>query len=259
MLGTLYNGMSGLSAHMQKLDITGNNIANISTTGYKRQAVSFSDLLRQRIASRGLPVLDENGAISPSMGSGTKVSAATRLFEQGTPAFTGRDLDLAIEGNGFFRVLREDGSEFYTRDGNFRLNANGQIANSQGYLLLDEELPENYSDLSVDNQGVVTCLDGSGAQVEIGQIQITVFSNPAGLEEAGENLFLPTESGGEPVDLTPGEENAGVIRQGYLESSNVDLTMEVQFMIEAQRAFELNARSVTTADQLWSITNNLQK
>lgn len=259
MLGTLYNGMSGLSAHMQKLDVTGNNIANISTTGYKKQAVSFSELLRQRVASRGLPVLDENGSISPSLGGGTKLSAATRLFEQGTLVSTGRALDLAIEGNGFFLVSREDGSEFYTRDGNFNINADGQIANSQGYLLLDEELPENFSDLTIDEQGVVTCLDDSGSQVELGQIQITIFANPAGLEEAGGNLFLPTESGGEPVSLNPGEDKAGMIKQGYLENSNVDLTMEVQFMIEAQRAFELNARSVTTADQLWSITNNLQK
>ncbi|HBX23683.1 MAG TPA: flagellar basal-body rod protein FlgG [Desulfotomaculum sp.] len=258
MLGTLYNGMSGLSAHMQKLDVTGNNIANINTTGYKKQAVSFSDLLRQRMATRGLPVL-ENGTVKPSLGSGTKVSAATRLFEQGLLVSTGRDLDLAIEGNGFFRLSREDGSVFYTRDGSFHTDANGRIVNSQGYLLLDAELPENFSDLSVDDQGNVACLDDTGTVIEIGQIEITVFSNPAGLKEAGENLFLATEFSGEPVTTTSGEENAGIVRQSYLENSNIDLTLEIQFMIEAQRAFELNARSVTTADQLWSVTNNLQK
>lgn len=258
MLGTLFNGMSGLSAHMQKLEVTGNNIANINTTGYKRQTASFTELLHQRMAPGGLPVL-ENGAVRLTRGSGTRVSATTRLFEQGSLVPTGRALDLAIEGRGFFRVAREDGTVYYSRDGTFHVNAAGRIVNSQGFVLLDEELPVHFSNLSVDDTGKVSCRDESGAVTEIGQIQIAVFADPAGLEEVGGNLFIPTEASGGPENLAPGAGNAGSLRQGYLENANVDLTREVQYMIEAQRAFELNARSVTTADQLWSITNNLQK
>lgn len=258
MLGTLFNGMSGLSAHMQKLDVTGNNIANINTTGFKRQTVGFSELLRQRMADRGLPVL-ENGTIIPVQGSGTKASSSTRRFEQGTLVSTGRPLDLAINGEGFFQVAREDGETFYTRDGSFQIDSEGQITNSQGYLLLDDELPEYFTDLAIDETGNVTCKAEDGTVTEIGQIELYVFANPAGLDAVGENLFAVTETSGEPENLTPGDENAGGIRQGYLESSNVDLVMETQALIEAQRAFELNARSVNTADQLWSITNNLKK
>lgn len=258
MLGTLYNGMSGLSAHMRKLEVTGNNIANINTTGYKRQVTGFSELLRQKTAARGLPVL-ENGTVIPTQGSGTRVSSTARLFEQGTLRATGRSLDLAIEGKGFFRVIGADDTVYYTRDGSLHVDAQGRLVNSQGYPVMEGNLPESFSEFTIDETGKVTCRDGAGNLVEVGQIEITLFTNPAGLEETGANLYRPTEASGEPENVNPGSENAGFIRQGHLENSNVDLAMEVQFMIEAQRAFELNARSVTTADQLWSIANSLQK
>ncbi len=258
MLGTLFNGMTGLSAHMQKLDVTGNNIANINTTGFKRQTVNFSELLRQRMADRGLPVI-ENGAVTPVQGSGARVSATTRRFDQGSLVYTGRPLDIAVEGTGFFRLVQDNGEYLYTRDGTLKIDAEGRIVNSRGYVLLDEELPENFTELVVDEKGMVSCKDQEGEIREIGQIELYLFPNPEGLQAVGENMFTVSETSGEPESMVPGVEGAGSLRQGYLESSNVDLVLETQNLIEAQRAFELNARSIIVADQLWSITNNLQK
>lgn len=258
MLRTLYNGMSGLAAQMQRMDVTANNLANINTTGFKRQSVNFKELLRQRMALQGLPVL-ETEAATPTQGSGTGVSSTTRRFTQGVVSYTGRNLDLAIEGNGFFRVVREDGEVFYTRDGGFHVDENGRIVNSKGYALIEEELPENYNRLTVDESGRITCEDAGGNTREIGQIELALFPKPEGLMAVGDNLFGQTGESGEPVIVAPGEEAAGRIMQGYLENSNVDLVEEMQLLIESQRAFQLNAKSITTADQMWNIANNLQK
>lgn len=258
MLTTLGNGKSGLTAQMQRMDINGNNIANISTTGYKRQSVEFAELLRRRMAARGIPVV-ENASSQPTRGSGINASNPTRHFDQGNLQRTGRNLDLAINGKGFFRVTGADGNSFYTRDGNFYVDANGRITDSRGNTLIPEELPENYSNLTVDLAGNVTCRDEDDYLINIGQIELAVFPNPAGLNAVGENLFLPTGESGEPQNLIPGLEGSGTVQQGYLENSNVDLAAEMQSLIEAQRSFQLNAKSITIADQLWNITNNLQK
>jgi len=243
---------------MQRMNVTGNNIANISTTGFKRQSVEFAELLRQRIADRGVPVV-KNDASQPALGSGVNASNLTRHFDQGDLYQTGRVLDLAINGKGFFQVTGQDGNVYYTRDGNFYIDTNGQIANSSGNTLTLDELPENYSNLIVDSAGNVTCQDEDNSSISIGQIELAVFPNPAGLNAVGENLFLPTGESGEPQSLIPGEESSGTLQQGYLENSNVDLAAEMQTLIEAQRSYQLNAKSINTADQLWSITNNLQK
>ncbi|MCG8402603.1 MAG: flagellar hook-basal body complex protein, partial [Firmicutes bacterium] len=200
-----------------------------------------------------------NGAAVQVQGSGAKISCTARRFDQGTLVSTGRHLDLAISGEGFFRVVGEDGAIYYTRDGSLHIDSGGRITNSRGHLLLDDELPENHTDLVIDEKGNITYKDQEGARRELGQIELHIFANPAGLEPVGENMFAVTETSGAPENFTPGDENAGIIRQNYLESSNVDLVYETQTLIEAQRAFELNARSVNTADQLWSIANNLKK
>lgn len=258
MLRTLSNGASGLAAQLQRLDVTANNLANINTTGFKRQAVNFQELLRQRLAAQGLPVLEEGNA-PPTQGGGAAVSATKRLFTQGVVARTGRDLDLAIEGNGFFRVFRGDGAAFYTRDGSFSVDENGRIVNSKGYALIEAGLPGNYSRLTVDESGRITYADASGNTVEAGQIELALFPRPENLSAAGDNLFVPAGTSGEPVMVTPGEGAAGGIKQGYLEHSNVDLVEEMQLLVESQRAFQLNAKSITTADYMWNIANNLQK
>lgn len=258
MLKTLNNGMTGMSSQMLKLDVIGNNISNMETTGFKKQSVGFSELVRQRMSAQGIPVLDSN-ADPFTQGSGTKVSSITREFDPGSLIFTENKLDFAIAGNGFFKLTRNDGEVLYTRDGVFHVDSDGQIVNSKGLVLLDEELPDNFTDLAVDAEGNITCKDEDGNVQDVGQIEITVFPNPAGMTEMGGNLYAYSEEAGEPQSLIPGEEYAGSIKQGYLEGSNVDMVVGMQSLIEAQRSFQMNSKSVTTADQMWNITNNLQK
>lgn len=257
MLKSLWNSMTGMSAQTQAIDVTANNIANISTPGFKRQSVGFSELVRQRMIDQGLPVSREN-ADRATQGNGTMVSSTRRQLEPGTHAYTGRNLDLAVAGRGFFQLTGEDGKVFYTRDGSFTLDTDGRITNARGLALLDRELPQNYSDLIIDEAGRVSCQDENGDRVEIGQIELAVFDNPNGLIATGDNLFTAAP-GAEPESMVPGEEGVGSIQQGYLENSNIDIVLEIQSLIEAQRSFQLNAKSMTTADQLWNITNNLQK
>jgi len=257
LLKSLWNSMTGLSAQIQAIDVTANNIANISTPGFKRQSVGFSELVRQRMVDQGLPVTREN-ADRVTQGSGTMVSSTRRQFAPGTHVYTGRNLDLAIAGRGFFQLTGENGETFYTRDGGFTIDNDGRITNTRGLALLDGELPQNYSDLMIDEAGRVSCRDENGDRVEIGQIELAVFDNPNGLTAAGDNLFTAAPNT-EPESMVPGEEGVGSIKQGYLENSNVDIVMEIQLLIEAQRSFQLNAKSMTTVDQLWNITNNLQK
>ena len=258
MIKALYNGMTGMAAQMQRMDVTGNNIANIDTVGYKRNTASFDELLRQQITAQGMPVVPEAAAAS-NQGSGSKISLVNRSFTQGNLISTGRDLDLAIEGDGFFKLTREDGEVFYTRDGSFKLDADGKIKSSEGYVLLDNELPTGYTDLVINDSGLITCKDRDGNKQEIGQIELAAFPRPELLEAAGNNLFQQCDASGEAQTIIPGDNNSNRIMQRYLEGSNIDLVTEVQSLIEGQRSFQLNAKAVNTADQLWSITNNLQK
>ena len=258
MIKALYNGMTGMAAQMQQMDVIGNNIANLDTVGYKRQTASFNELLRQQLTAQGMPVMPDAAAES-NLGGGAKISSTSRSFAQGNISNTGQELDLAIEGEGFFKLTRKDGEVFYTRDGSFKLDSDGKIKSSEGYVLLDNELPGEYTDLVIDESGLVTCKDKEGNKQEIGQIELAVFPRPELLEAAGDNLYKQCASSGEPATITPGGDNSNRILQSNLEGSNVDLVMEVQSLIEGQRSFQLNAKSVSTADQLWSITNNLQK
>ncbi|SFF96264.1 flagellar basal-body rod protein FlgG [Desulfotomaculum arcticum] len=258
MIKALHNGMTGMAAQMQQMDVIGNNIANIDTNGYKRQTASFDELLRQQVTAQGMPVVPD-AATESNQGGGAKISSTNRSFTQGNLINTGRDLDLAIDGDGFFNLTSADGEIFYTRDGSFKLDSDGLIKNSEGYVLLDNELPEGFTDLVIDESGLVSCKDGEGNTQEIGQIELAVFPRPELLEAIGNNMFKQSDSSGEPETVTPGDDNQNRILQNYLEGSNIDLVQEVQSLIEGQRSFQLNAKSVNTADQLWSITNNLQK
>ncbi|WP_027363309.1 flagellar hook-basal body protein [Desulfotruncus alcoholivorax] len=258
MIKALYNGMTGMAAQMQKMDVTGNNIANLDTIGYKCQTASFNELLRQQVTAQGMPVVPDAAAQS-NQGGGAKISSINRSFSQGNMISTGRDLDLAIEGDGFFKLTRADGEVFYTRDGSFKLDSDGKIKSSEGYVLLDNELPAGFTDLVIDETGLVTCKDREGNKQEIGQIELAVFPRPELLEASGNNMFKQSDASGEPETITPGDNNPNRILQSYLEGSNVDLVLEVQSLIEGQRSFQLNAKSINTADQMWSIANNLQK
>ncbi|WP_347491574.1 flagellar hook-basal body protein [Desulfoscipio sp. XC116] len=248
----VYNSMGNINAQMCKLDITGNNVVNANTAGYKRQSVDFIDFLNQK-------VLQDDEAVRDSRGRGTVTALTDRRLDQGIINYTGRQLDLGIAGKGFFQVTREDGAVFYTRDGSFHIDNQGRIINQQGFVLIDEELPENYDDIVIDEKGNISCTDEDGNKIEIGQIEMAVFPNPTLLDAVGDNLYTAGELIEDPQLSVPGEDGAGIIRQGHLENSNVDLVMEMKNMIEAQRSIQFDGKIIQTADYLWNSANNLQK
>jgi flagellar basal-body rod protein FlgG len=236
-----------MSAQQRKLDVTANNIANVNTTGFKQSRAEFQELLyaQQRAAGGDNPTGIE-------VGSGVRTAATQKNFSQGMLEATENPLDLAVEGEGFFRVVRQTGELAYTRAGNFKLDQQGQLVTSEGLLVEPNiQVPEDAQSLSVTRDGrVVVVLEGDTTEVEIGQIELTMFANPAGLRSLGRNLFEATEASGQPLDGIPGEQGMGQISQGYLEGSNVEVTEEMISMIVSQRAYEINSKVIRTADEM---------
>ncbi|AEF94623.1 flagellar hook-basal body protein [Desulfotomaculum nigrificans CO-1-SRB] len=259
IIKTLATGASGMRAFQMKLDTIGNNIANINTTAYKRSRIEFAEMMRQAMGDQGIPAASDP---RPAGGSGVKMVSVARLVEQGDLLQTGRDLDLAIEGEGYFKVISpEDDREYYTRDGCFYLNNEGIIVNANGYKLEPEiNLKDgNYVAIRIDEKGKVQGKTAEGDFQDIDEITLYTFPAPANLLDEGNNLYSPTAASGEATEGTPGEDGVGLIRQGYLERSNVDLAQEMLGMIEAQRAYAANARTIQTADEMWDRANNLRK
>lgn len=265
IIKTLASGASGMRAHQVKLDTIGNNIANVNTTGFKRSRANFADIVRQALGDEGVPTTDDP---RPEGGSGVRMVSIARIIDQGDLMQTGRDLDLAIEGQGFFKVMPangEDDKEYYTRDGSFYITAVDDepiLVNSSGYKLdWDGELdPETYKVYTVDEKGKVWGQKiADGKMKELGTIELHTFPAPGNLLNKGNNLYMPTEASGEATSGAPGEEGLGLIRSGYLERSNVDLATEMIGMIEAQRAYAANSRTIQTADEMWDRANNLRK
>lgn len=265
IIKTLASGASGMRAHQVKLDTIGNNIANVNTTGFKKSRANFADIVRQALGDEGIPT--ENDP-RPEGGSGVRMVSIARIIDQGDLLQTGRDLDLAIEGQGFFKVLPaggDDDKEYYTRDGSFYITSIDDepvLVNSSGYKLeWDGELdPETYKSFSVDEMGKVWGVKISDGKIEeLGTIELHTFTAPGGLLNKGNNLYQATEASGEATSGAPGEEGLGYIRSGYLERSNVDLATEMIGMIEAQRAYAANSRTIQTADEMWDRANNLRK
>lgn len=260
MLKAIQSGRSGLWAQQLQLDSVANNLSNINTTGYKKSETEFAELLRQSMADNGIPVLSGAGQV-PEVGGGVKLTHMSKVFTQGDLQKTGRELDLAIEGDGFFTLQAPGGETLYTRDGTFALSKDGKIVNSAGYQLLITKSGEpvksleDVQEIKVDKKGNVTVVDSKGEEKEAGQIVLRRFENPKGLLAAGQNMFKAGSAAGEPVE----EGDMGVIHQGYLEKSNVDILEEMTRLIEAQKAYSLNARTVRTADEMWGMVNNLRK
>lgn len=265
IIKTLASGASGMRAHQLRLDTIGNNIANINTTSFKKSTPNFGEIVRQAVAEEGIAVDTEN---RPESGSGVRLITMARIIDQGDLINTGRDLDLAIEGQGFFKVTSpqgDDDTEYYTRDGFLsvvNLDDETVLVNSSGYRLVWEgELdPETYESYTIDERGTVwgkTFADGQ--REEVGNIELFTFPSPSNLVSKGSNLYLATEASGEEISGVPGEDNLGAIRAGYLERSNVDLASEMIGMIEAQRAYAANTRTIQTADEMWDRANNLRK
>ncbi|MFH1675888.1 MAG: flagellar basal-body rod protein FlgG [bacterium] len=262
MIRALFTAATGLQAQQLNTDVIANNIANANTPGFKRDRLNFQDLLYQTLRKAGQTSL--SGSMVPnslSVGSGVRPIATQKIFLYGAAQSTGNALDLMISGDGFFEVTLADGSSAYTRDGTFKLDSEGNIVTADGlYISPSITIPADAVRIDVSNDGTVSVQIGSDATLtQVGQINLTRFQNPAGLEAIGQNLFKQTDASGDPITGTPGEEGYGQIAQGYLEASNVSIVDELVQLIIAQRAFETNSRAVAVADQLLSISNNLAR
>ncbi|MDW8242235.1 MAG: flagellar basal-body rod protein FlgG [Thermogemmata sp.] len=261
MLRALYTGATGLTAQTVNLDNTANNLANVNTVGFKRGEVSFQDLLYYNQQNAGGFIAQ--GLQVPSgiqLGSGTRVSGITKIFTPGALLNTQNPLDVAIEGDGFFQVILPNGEIRYTRDGSFRLNAQGNLVTSDGFLVSPQiTIPPQAVSISIGADGTVS-IQNAGAlntTTVVGQLTVVRFQNPAGLSAEGRNLFAETASSGAPIISVPGQNGAGLVRQGFLERSNVDIVSELVNLITSQRAYEFNTRAIRTADNMLAATTDL--
>ncbi|GBD07469.1 Flagellar basal-body rod protein FlgG [bacterium HR21] len=259
---TLRTAATGLAAQQRFVEIIAHNLANVNTTSFKRVRPEFQDLLYERLRTLGATAPQDvmESVHEVQIGSGTELVATTRSFAQGDLQPTNNPLDLAINGDGFFVVRRPDGTVLYTRDGSFRLDREGRIVSSHGYVLEPGiVVPEDTAELRISRDGVVTAVMAGGTTEQVlGQVYLARFINPAGLRAVGENLYAETVASGPPLLETPGQGSAGEILQAHLESSNVELVEEMVNLIMAQRAYELNAKSIRTADELLQTAVNLK-
>lgn len=255
-------GATGMLAQQMNVDVISNNIANMTTSGFKRQRAEFHDLIYQNKLRPGAPSSD-SGTITPAgiqFGLGVGIGSVYRLHEQGTIQMTENKLDLAITGKGYFQIELPDGDTAYTRSGVFQLNENGEIVNAQGYLLQPGmTVPEDATDIVINTSGeVLAKLPGQIAFANLGQIELASFINPAGLEGIGDTLFLETEASGGVVTGMPDTEDFGEIRQGALENSNVNVVAEITHLIAAQRAYEMNSNVISTSDEMLQTATQLR-
>ena len=250
---SLWISKTGLDAQQTKMSTIANNLANVGTTGFKRGRAIFEDLLYQNVRQVGAQ--SSQDTVLPSglqVGTGTRVVATERLFTQGNLTKTDNALDIAIQGRGFFEILMPDGTQGYTRDGSFHINDQGLVVTSAGYQLQPPiTVPADAMSITVAGDGTVSVQQpGTPAATQIGTAQLNDFINPAGLQARGENLFMESGASGAPQPGNPGLNGLGTLAQGYVESSNVNVVEELVNMIETQRAYEMNSKAITTADQM---------
>lgn len=249
----LFTAATGMEAQQLRIDNIANNLANIGTTGFKKTRAEFQDLFYETLQTPG--ATSSTGEVLPTgvqIGHGVKVSGVQRIFTQGDRTQTGRDLDLVIDGDGFFQVQRTGGETVYTRDGAFKLDAQGNVVTAQGFQLIPGvQVPSDTIALTILDDGTVSALIAGDTQgTELGQIELARFANPAGLRAVGNNFYVPSDASGDPETGTPGTEGFGGLTQGMLESANVNVAEELVQMILAQRAFELNSRVIQTGDEM---------
>ncbi|MEQ8345269.1 MAG: flagellar basal-body rod protein FlgG [Sneathiellaceae bacterium] len=255
-------GSTGMLAQQLNVEVISNNIANMTTTGFKRQRAEFQDLLYQNLRRSGSQSSD-SGTVVPAgiqIGVGVRTSAVYRIFEQGNLEMTENSLDLAINGRGFFQITLPDGSTAYTRSGTFAVSSAGQIVTQDGYTLQPGiTIPQNATAISINSTGEVSVkVPGSVAENVVGQINLAIFFNDAGLESMGDNLFLETAASGTATTGTAATNGFGALRQGYLETSNVNPVQEITNLIKAQRAYEMNSRVISTSDEMMAATSQLK-
>ncbi|BBI70863.2 flagellar basal-body rod protein FlgG [Vreelandella aquamarina] len=253
MIKSLWTAKTGLESQQTKLDVISNNLANVGTNGFKRSRPVFEDLLYQNMRQPGAQNnIQDRLPSGMQVGTGVRAVATERLHTQGSLEETQNSRDLAIEGNGFFEVLLPDGTAGYTRDGSFQLNENGQMVTANGYPIEPAIfLPVNALSVTIGEDGIVSVRQpGIATDTEVGQISLSTFINPAGLESIGGNLYLETGASGAPNQDIPGNNGAGRLFQGYVETSNVNVVEEMVNMIQTQRAYEINSRAISTSDEM---------
>jgi flagellar basal-body rod protein FlgG len=257
----LWAAKTGLDAQQTRMTVTSNNLANVNTTGYKKGRALFEDLLYQNVRQVGASTSQDTQAPTGlSLGTGVRVIATEKTYTQGNLTQTGNSLNVAVSGRGFFQVLLPDGTMGYTRDGNFQTNSQGELVTSSGYTVQPGiTIPDGAQSVTIGKDGVVSVqLAGQAAPTEIGSLQLVDFINPAGLQPRGENLLLESAASGTAQIGTPGLNGLGMLEQGSLESSNVNVVEELVNMIETQRAYEMNSKAISTTDQMLEyVTNQL--
>ena len=253
MIRSLWISKTGLEAQQTQMDVISNNLANINTVGFKRSRAVFEDLLYQNIRQPGAQSSQQTQIPSGlQIGTGVRPIATERIHTQGNLQQTGNRLDVAIQGEGFFQVLMPDGTTAYTRDGSLQTDNQGQLVTANGFVIQPAlTIPANATSVTIGQDGVVSVTQaGSAAAVQVGSLQLATFINPAGLESKGQNLYLETAASGAPSTNVPGTNGAGTLSQGMVETSNVNVVEELVNMIQAQRAYEINSKSITTSDQM---------
>jgi flagellar basal-body rod protein FlgG len=261
MIRAFHTSATGMNAQQVVLDNTANNLANINTTGFKRSQIDFQDLIYTTLRQPGADsVQGQQIPTGLQLGHGVRVAGNTRLFSVGTLETTGNTLDVAIEGNGFFKIAAPSGGFRYTRDGAFRVNSNGELVTSDGFFVEPRiSIPQDAVSVSVGVDGTVSVVTAGSPNTSqtVGQLTLTRFVNPAGLSAEGRNLFMETPASGTATDETPGQNGAGLLRNGFLERSNVDVVRELVNLIQAQRAYEFNTKAIKVADEMLSFTKDL--
>ncbi|SHM15526.1 flagellar basal-body rod protein FlgG [Roseibium suaedae] len=257
----LHIAATGMKAQELNVEVISNNVANMRTTGYKRQRAEFQDLLYQNLRRMGADT-SNTGTIVPTgvqIGSGVKTAATGRIMSQGTLEQTEKDLDVAIRGEGFYQIQLPDGTTAYSRDGSFERDADGNLVTVDGYAIQPGiNIPDDTRDITISADGTVQGVDGAGNAVTFGQLELARFVNKSGLEAIGDNLFLETAASGAPQVDVPGADGFGDLQQGYLEMSNVDAVNEISDLIAAQRAYEMNSKIIQAADEMYSTTSNIR-
>jgi len=262
MLRSLWTASSGMQAQALNIDVIANNLANVNTSGFKKSRADFQDLLYETLKPAG--IASSAGTEVPTgiqLGHGSRPAAIQKIFIQGDLQQTKNELDVAIEGDGFFQILQPNGDIAYTRSGAFKLDSQGRVVTSDGFLLEPEiSVPSDSIWISIGIDGTVSVLQaGEAVPSEIGTIQLARFVNPAGLHNIGRNLYLPTAASGEAISGTAGEDGFGTISQGFLEMSNVSVVDEMVNLIIAQRAYEINTKAIQTSDEMLQMANNLKR
>lgn len=262
MLRALFSAATGMIAQQLNIDVISNNLANVNTTGFKRGRADFQDLLYQTLRQAG--AASSNQTEIPTgiqLGLGSRAAAIQKLFLQGDFQHTQNQLDVAIDGAGFFQILRPSGEVAYSRAGSFKLDSQGRIVNSDGYPLEPEVvIPNDATSVTIGDDGIVSVLRaGDVNPQQVGQIRLVNFINPAGLSSLGRNLYQNTTASGDPIEGVPGQNGLGTLSQGFLEVSNVSVVEEMVNLIAGQRAYEINSKAIQAADEMLQVAGNLRR